>query len=381
MQERKKIKFTLTVAAAILMAVLAVAWYMFGAQLTAANTIQKMDDGLWSMEYRGDYGFDKFLAQGGAASDEEMTSCIASFILHGFWKPAVSIVEGSYGGSTLSAKNPNGEALFGRNFDWNDGNTMIVHTIPEDGYESISTCCLDFLGLGEDWVPDGSMKDKFMALAAVYVPLDGMNEKGLCVADLIVNDGDETYRDTDKPDLTATSAIRLMLDKAATVDEAVELLKQYDINFPGSDHHFAISDAAGKSVVAEYMGNEMSAMETSAVTNQYIIGAEGIRADGLGVDETSYTERQLNIMRQSETRYDTLLGLLQEAGGVMTSDEVRSALAQAAQSNFIDTNSGVLTRWSLVCNQQALTATFYDTEDWEHPCFLKLKEKRWRLYH
>ena len=27
-----------------------------------------------------------------------------------------------------------------------------------------------------------------MVLAAVYVPLDGMNEKGLCVADLMVND-------------------------------------------------------------------------------------------------------------------------------------------------------------------------------------------------
>ena len=64
-----------------------------------------------------------------------------------------------------------------------------IHTVPKDGYESISTICLDFPELRGGLGPDGSMRDKFMVLAAVYVPLDGMNEKDLCVADLMVNDG------------------------------------------------------------------------------------------------------------------------------------------------------------------------------------------------
>ena len=62
----------LLVLAAALLTVLLTAWAMFGTQLQAAMTIQKLDDGLWSMEYRGDYGFDDFLAQGGASSDAEM---------------------------------------------------------------------------------------------------------------------------------------------------------------------------------------------------------------------------------------------------------------------------------------------------------------------
>lgn len=70
-----------------------------------------------------------------------------------------------------------GAALFGRNFDWEECDKMLVHTIPQNGYESIATCNLDFLGFGEDWKPDGSMGDKFMALASVYAILDGMNEK------------------------------------------------------------------------------------------------------------------------------------------------------------------------------------------------------------
>lgn len=60
---------------------------MFGTQLTAAMTIEKLDDHLWSMEYKGDYGFDGFLEQGGAKSDAEMvvtdTPVVTNFYLHG----------------------------------------------------------------------------------------------------------------------------------------------------------------------------------------------------------------------------------------------------------------------------------------------------------
>ena len=44
----------LLVIAAVLIAALAGAWTMFGTQLTAAMTIEKLDDHLWSMEYKGD---------------------------------------------------------------------------------------------------------------------------------------------------------------------------------------------------------------------------------------------------------------------------------------------------------------------------------------
>lgn len=54
---------------------------------------------------------------------------------------------------------------------------MIVHTKPENGYESVSTCCLDFLGFGDKYAPDGSMMDRMQSIATVYVPLDGSYEK------------------------------------------------------------------------------------------------------------------------------------------------------------------------------------------------------------
>ena len=48
----------LLVIAAVLIAALAGAWDMFGTQLTAAMTIEKLDDHLWSMEYKGVCDFD-----------------------------------------------------------------------------------------------------------------------------------------------------------------------------------------------------------------------------------------------------------------------------------------------------------------------------------
>jgi len=115
------------------------------------------------------------------------------------------------------------------------------------------------------------MPERIQTLAAIYVPLDGMNEKGLVVADLMAGDNEETHQKTDKPDLTTTTAIRLLLDRAANVDEAVELLKQYDMNSSiGAAHHFAVADATGKSVAVEYVDGEMLVTETNIVTNHYL---------------------------------------------------------------------------------------------------------------
>ena len=107
-----------------------------------------------------------------------------------------------------------------------------------------------------------------LAIAALYVPMDGINEAGLCVADLEVNEGGMEAVDTEKPDLTVTTAIRLLLNRAATVEEAVELLRQYDIHASGGiSHHLAISDASGASVSVEFVDGEMVVVDTACVTN------------------------------------------------------------------------------------------------------------------
>ena len=234
---------------------------------------------------------------------------------------------------------------------------MIVHTIPKDGYESVSTCCLDFLGFSANYVPDGSMMDRMQSLAAIYVPLDGMNEMGLAVADLMAGDKEETHQQSDKPDLTTTTAIRLLLDKAANVDEAIALLAQYDMNASiGSAHHLSLADAGGKSVVVEYVGGEMLVTETNVVTNHYLADCE---KQGVG-------------SAQSHLRFDTL------AAHTGPADElgVRDLLESVAQKNYPQTEGSYeKTMWSIVYCPLGRCADFYFAENYEHCYGLLLQEK------
>ena len=330
MKKKHSTFWILLCVGALLLLLAAGAWSMFGTFIQAANSIEKLEDGLYAMEYNGDYGFNDFLAQGGAASDGEVADYLVTFLSHGFYKIESDVQTGEFGCSTICTQDEHGTVFFGRNYDWEECRTMIVHTWPKDGYESVSTCCLDFLGFSEDYAPDGSMMDRMLTLAAIYVPLDGMNEMGLAVADLMAGDDEQTHQQTGKCNLTTTTAIRLLLDNAATVDEAIALLSQYDMNSSiGSAHHLSMADASGKSVVVEYVDGEMLVTETKVVTNHYL-------ADG---------EKQGVGSEQSHLRFDTLSAHIGPADEL----DVRDMLESVAQKNYPQTEESYeKTMWSIV---------------------------------
>ena len=356
----KKVLLWTGVALVLILTFIAIgAWRMFGTFVVAARSIHKVEDGLYVMEYRGDYGFDEFLARGGAADDSAVADYLMEFLSRGYCKKADNgIKPGDFGCSTVCVKDESGDVYFGRNFDWEKGRAMIVHTLPENGYESLSTCCLDFLGFGEDYTPDGSMPERIQTLAAIYVPLDGMNEKGLIVADLMAGDNEETHQKTDRPDLTTTTAIRLLLDRAANVDEAVELLKQYDMNSSiGAAHHLSIADASGKSAVVEYVNGEILVTETKVVTNHYLADCP---KKGVG-------------SAQSHERFDTLAA----HAGPDGASGVTELLKSVAQSNYPQTDGSYeTTLWSIVYCPGKGNADFYCSEKYDRGCKLQLGEKR-----
>ena len=357
MKKKSVLKWVLGVIAALLMVLAAGGWWLFGILIAAANSIEKLEDGLYFMEYAGDYGFDDFLAQGGAVSDGELASYLVRFLSRGFYKVESDVETGDFGCSTICTRDENGTTFFGRNYDWAQCRAIIVHTKPQNGYESVSTCCLDFLGFREDYSPDGSMMERMQTLAAIYVPLDGMNEEGLAVADLIAGDKEATHQNTGKPDLTTTTAIRLLLDKAANVDEAIALLRQYDMNSSiGAAHHLSLADASGKSVVVEYVNGEMLVTETEVVTNHYLsdCGKQGVGSE------------------QSHLRFDTLSAYSGPAGEL----EVRDLLKSVAQMNYPQTEGNYeKTMWSIVYCPEGRCADFYFAENYEHSYGLLLREK------
>ena len=369
-KKRLTIILILAFVAAVLLFVLG-AWLKFGTFIVAARSIHKLQDGLYVMEYRGDYGFDAFLAQGGADSDSALAGYLMGYLSGGYLSQEnIEIAPGDFGCTTVCVKDSKGGVYFGRNFDWEKGRAMIVHTVPEDGYESLSTCDLDFLGFGDDYSPDGSMQERIQTLAAIYVPLDGMNERGLVVADLMAGDDEETHQKTDKPDLTTTTAIRLLLDRAANVDEAVELLKQYDMNSSiGAAHHFSLADKSGKSVVVEYVNGKMLVAETNIVTNHYLSDCP---KKGVGDEESHARFDLLNNRIGPDFVLAGWRGRPDYKIAWPPFQEVRALVAPVSQSQkkfwYPQAAGGdnAVTLWSIVYAPEKQWADFYFREDFDH---------------
>lgn len=312
-------------------------------EITVSSEVMQLESGLSAVNYDGDYGFDEFLAQGGAASDEEVVSFLSQNVL----VEAGGLSFGSlpFGCSTIAVEDGNGNFLFGRNFDWNNCNAMIVQNMPENGYASISTVNMDFINMSGMRL--SSLPDQAQAVICLYAPLDGMNEKGLAVSVNMIQDSATIFQNSDKPDITTTTAIRLLLDKATDVEEAVELLRQYDMHASmGYMMHLALADRNGRSVVVEYVDNEMIVTETPVVTNFYF--AEGEK-NGIGT-------------AQSHERYDILKKAL-ENQKVMSMEEVCDVLDSVSKKNFGEFES---TEWSIVFNQSTGEVHYYHRENYEN---------------
>ena len=212
---------------------------------------------VYELEVDGDYYLDDFVDQGGVANDQELIDFIVDNLTKGVIP--IEIKAPTIGCSSFTAVTPEGDRLFGRNYDFSTTSAMIVKTNPGNGrYASISSVDLQFLGIKDGRELD-SMMDKLLCLAVPYIPLDGINEKGLACGIYMSYQGDgekvySTDQNTDKPDMTSTTMLRMFLDYAATVDEAVEIAQSYDLHDSAStSFHYMVADATGKSAILEWV--------------------------------------------------------------------------------------------------------------------------------
>lgn len=321
--------------------------------ITMTDTINELESGFSVVRLKGDYGFDKFLEQGGAKSDAEVLKYLTTTLLGEV--NGLSFEGMAFGCSTISVKNKEGGYYFGRNFDWDTCDAMVVACYPENKYASISTVNLDFVKQGAGFASN-FMGEETLKIASLYAPLDGMNEKGLCVSVNMIQDSDTISQNSDKTDITTTTAIRLLLNRAATVEEAIEILKQYDFHASMNYMvHLAIADNTGKSVAVEYINNQMQVIETPILTNYYLAKGE---KNGIGT-------------KQSHTRFGILQDALQE-NNVMDAEQVRNTLRSVSKGNFGEFES---TEWSAVFDQKALTVTYYHRENYDKAFVFRLLDQ------
>lgn len=260
----------------------------FGNLILTIFDIKQVDDKpFFTMEYHGDYGFDEFLKIG-ASTDRELVDFIIKELTHGI---PLKFELPDLGCSTFVSKNSEGDTVFGRNFDMYDSPALLVKTTPKNGYRSLSMVNLAYVGYNSENLPI-KVKNRILALTAPYVPLDGINEKGLAISVMLI-DTEPTNQQTEKVDITTTTAIRLVLDKAATTNEAIELLKKYDMHSSANScYHFLIADKNGDSAVVEYVNNEISILPGEKISTNFLL-TPGEYDFGAGYDRFEIIETEL----------------------------------------------------------------------------------------
>lgn len=310
-------------------------------KLKTMNAVEKIEDGLYVMDYVDDYDSDAIL-KGGYPTHVQMFLRMLCKVM----RPELP----GFGCSTFNAVTPDGQYLFARNFDYMDCDQLLVWTHPKNGYASVSSVSPLFLGYGETMNID-TLASRALLLMAHLAPLDGMNEKGLSIGVLELT-AKPTFQLSTKPDLTTTTMIRAVLDKAATVDEAIEIFRTHDMRdflLAECAYHYQIADASGKSVVIEYVDGKMNILEPERRENAAV---DSIAATNFfltpGVDDP-------NGMGQD--RHETMMTALDHSGGVATSADAMQILQSVSMENA-DLHGFICdTLWSVVYNQTDLTAS------------------------
>lgn len=163
----------------------------------------------------------------------------------------------------------------------------------------------------------------FGILPALRITIDGVNEYGVAVAALTVPHAKPPY-DPEKPSTDEVGMMRLILDYATTVDEAVEKIKEYNIIFHEEVIHYMIADASGDSAVIEFINGDVVVYRTDdpwQVCTNFILSQES---------SNKYCER-----------YDKAVAKLDEKNGILSEEEAMQLLSDISQGGTI---------WSVIYN-------------------------------
>ncbi|MGM9768535.1 MAG: linear amide C-N hydrolase [Candidatus Cryptobacteroides sp.] len=156
--------------------------------------------------------------------------------------------------------------LMGRNFDFNHKNekgerimipAIVVHTAPAGGKKSVSFVDGQFVFLNSGFYTDGDT-DLSILMALPYLLLDGINEDGFAISVLKLDGNPTRQHYSDRKNIFTTVAMRMLLDRASTVEEATKMLEQYNMCMDDDEasYHFFMADATGDYAIVEYTFKE-----------------------------------------------------------------------------------------------------------------------------
>ena len=216
--------------------------------------------------------------------------------------------------------------VYGRNFDWEFSPALLLFTDPPDGYASVSMVDLAYFfdAPAVTQLMDLDLNDLSPLLNTPSMPFDGMNEKGLVIGMAAVPES-PTPSDPNNKSVGSLGVIRMILDHAASVEEALTIMRSVNILWHGGPQlHYLIADASGKSALVEFVAGEMVVLYNTNPWHQatnFLLSNTSGSADGIC------------------NRYDVLLERLEEEQGNLSREEAMDLLEDVSQSS---------TQWSVV---------------------------------
>ena len=369
---RKVIFWILGILAALCIAVLSI----WGRELATLRTVGSVGGNgyLYQMEYKAAYDLDEVISKD-IDENAELLDYIMGRIGKGIpikMKSAQVADENgelnTFNCTSFQAARAGGDGFFyGRNYDYFKNPTMVTVSRPKKGYASIAVSDMSHFGYSLEKLPDSFMK-KLSCLAAIYAPLDGVNEKGLCTS-IMALPKQASQQDTPKHDVGTTMIMRLWLDRCATVQEALDLAASVDVRHDatvGSGYHYMIADAAGDCAVLEF--DKEDGWKSLVVRKAE--GGKAMLVTNHLLSEKYYTtepdETVGNPHSRSWWRYETAWNYLQEHDGTLTLEEAQACLALVHWKDLLwDTGTVEDTQYSAVYDQKNLTLDLRNWNDYD----------------
>ena len=357
---------------------------IWGGEISSINSIEQVGGNkyLYQMEYKAGYDLDDLVSK-----DLDSNAKLLDYVIERIGKgipikmKSAQVADENGELNTLNctsfqAAKADGDGFwYGRNYDFFKNPTMVTISRPKKGYASICVSDMSHFGYSLEKLPE-SFAGKLSCLAAIYAPVDGINEKGLCTS-IMALPKQAAQQESGKHKVGATIIMRLWLDRCSTVQEALDLAASLDIRHDatvGSGYHYMIADANGDCAVLEF--DKEDGWKSMVVRKEE--GTNWMLVTNHLLSPKYYTtepdEAVGNPHSKSWWRYETAGRYLGGHNGVLTLEQAQECLAQVHWKDLVWDNGTVEdTQYTSVYDQRNITLDLRNWNNYETTCHFALQ--------
>ena len=368
----------------IIVSVCLAAACIWSGEIRTVCSIRQVGDNpyLYTMQYKAGYDLDELISK-----DIDSNAKLLEYVVGKIGKGLPIKLKSSqvadengkmetFNCTSFQVAKADGEGFwYGRNYDYFKNPTMVTVSRPRKGYSSIAVSDMSHFGYGLDRLPE-SLAKKVNCLAAIYAPVDGINEKGLCTS-IMALPKQASCQDSGKHKVGTTVIMRLWLDKCATVQEALDLAESLDIRHDavvGSGYHYMIADASGDCAVLEFDKEDhwKSMVVRKDPSSKSMLVTNHLLSPKYFTDVPDQSVG--NTHSKSWWRYETAGAYIDARGGVLTKEEAQECLSLVHWKDLVWENGTVEdTQYSNVYDQQNITLSLRNWNDYGNTVFFSLQ--------